>query len=205
MCFGTRLPVVCFRVSENEQGFLVPRKHGKRSQRPFPEDTILSMLWHAHGAATSTAANVYRLSRETVSPFATLLHELRMRHDVRQNELAELIGYDQTYISALEIGSKGPPTAEFVDRLVAGLQLSSSDEMALRNAVADSERKLTLDSDAPEELYRMVAALRRRLPELHPAQARLIREIINLPDVVSRDAPEPVRRLRRRRKMEAPM
>lgn len=118
-----------------------------------------------------------------MSPFATMLNELRTRHDVRQNELAELIGYDQTYISALEIGTKGPPTAEFVDRLVAGLQLSASDESALRAAAAESERKITLDCDAPEEYYHMVAALRRRLPQLHPAQARLTQGLLDLPEV----------------------
>lgn len=112
-----------------------------------------------------------------------MLNELRTRHDVRQNELAELIGYDQTYISALEIGTKGPPTAEFVDRLVAGLQLSASDESALRAAAAESERKITLDCDAPEEYYHMVAALRRRLPQLHPAQARLTQGLLDLPEV----------------------
>lgn len=56
-----------------------------------------------------------------MSPFARQLHELRLRHGIRQNELAELIGYDQTYISALEVGLKGPPTPEFVDKVVATL------------------------------------------------------------------------------------
>lgn len=40
-----------------------------------------------------------------------------MRHGVRQVELAERIGYEQSYISALEAGAKGPPTPEFIDRL----------------------------------------------------------------------------------------
>ena len=29
-----------------------------------------------------------------------------MRHGIQQNELAELIGYDQTYISALEVAER---------------------------------------------------------------------------------------------------
>lgn len=50
-----------------------------------------------------------------MSPFSHFLHELRLRHQIRQAELAELLGYEQSYISALEIGAKGPPTEEFVE------------------------------------------------------------------------------------------
>lgn len=58
-----------------------------------------------------------------MSPFAHLLHNLQMRHNIRQSELAERLGYEQSYISALEIGLKGPPGPDFVDRLIAALEL----------------------------------------------------------------------------------
>lgn len=137
-----------------------------------------------------------------MSPFAHHLHELRMRHGIRQNELAELIGYDQTYISALEVGLKGPPTPEFVDKLVEGLALSRSEEDALRSAAEVSDRKLVLDADTHPEIYLMLAALKRRLRELHPAQARMIRELVDLPDTVRQQEHEPVKRLRRRKTEE---
>lgn len=41
-----------------------------------------------------------------MSPFSHFLHELRMRYDIRQVELAETMGYEQSYISALEVGIK---------------------------------------------------------------------------------------------------
>jgi hypothetical protein len=63
----------------------------------------------------------------SMSPFARQLSEFRMRHGIRQNELAELIGYDQTYISALEVRLKGPPTSEFVDKLVTTLPLTPAE------------------------------------------------------------------------------
>lgn len=125
-----------------------------------------------------------------------------MRHGIRQNELAELIGYDQTYISALEVGLKGPPTPEFVDKLVEGLSLSGSEEAALRGAAEVSDRKLVLDADSHPEIYLMLAALKRRLRELHPAQARMIRELVDLPDTVRQQEQEPVKRLRRRKTEE---
>ncbi|TYK72029.1 helix-turn-helix transcriptional regulator [Comamonas sp. Z1] len=140
-----------------------------------------------------------------MSPFARQLHELRMRHGIRQNELAELIGYDQTYISALEVGLKGPPTIEFVNKLVRTLSLTSSEECELRVAAKASERKLVLEPDAHPDVYWMLDALRQRLDGLHPAQARLIRELLNLPDIVRRQELEPTQRLRRRRNLEAQM
>lgn len=125
-----------------------------------------------------------------------------MRHGIRQNELAELIGYDQTYISALEVGLKGPPTPEFVDKLIEGLALSRAEEAALRSAAEVSDRKLVLDADSHPEIYLMLAALKRRLRELHPAQARMIRELVDLPDTVRQLEHEPVKRLRRRKTEE---
>jgi|SRR5450830_220469 len=140
-----------------------------------------------------------------MSPFARQLSELRMRHGIRQNELAELIGYDQTYISALEVGLKGPPTPEFVDKLVTTLPLTPAEADEIRVAAKASDRKLVLDPGAHPDVYWMLDALRERLDRLHPAQARMIRELLNLPDVVLRKEVEPMQRMRRRKNMEAQM
>lgn len=140
-----------------------------------------------------------------MSPFARQLCELRMRHGIRQNELAELIGYDQTYISALEVGLKGPPTQEFVDKLVRTLPLTHAEAAEIRVAAKASDRKLVLDSDAHPDVYWMLDALRQRLDRLHPAQARMIRELIHLPDIVLREEDESIQRLKRRKKSEAKM
>lgn len=39
-----------------------------------------------------------------MSPFSQFLHDLRMRRRLRQADLADLLGYEQSYISALEVG-----------------------------------------------------------------------------------------------------
>lgn len=67
-----------------------------------------------------------------MSPFSHFLHELRLRHQIRQSELAELLGYEQSYISALEIGAKGPLTEEFVERLIVALSLPPSEQAQVR-------------------------------------------------------------------------
>lgn len=140
-----------------------------------------------------------------MSPFSTLLHSLRMRHGIRQIELAELIGYEQTYISALEVGKKGPPTPEFVDRLIKALMLSAEDGERLREAAEASQRKVIITDDAPEDVYWMLKALRDKLPRLCSRQARVIHEILCMNDGAYSDEPAPIQRLKRRTKSEARM
>lgn len=128
-----------------------------------------------------------------------------MRFGIRQSELAALIEYDQTYISALEVGLKGPPPADFVDRIIAALNLSELEQEDMRAAAAASQRKLVIDRDTPEEVYWMLAALRERLPHLHPAQVRMIREIVDFPDTLGQRKPATITRLKRRKSEEVEM
>lgn len=133
-----------------------------------------------------------------MSPFAHLLHALRLQHGIRQAELATLLGYEQSYISALEVGIKGPPTDEFVDRLVQGLQLTQGDEMRLRDAVSASQRKLVIDRDTPEDGYWLLKELREQFESLSPRQIRMLRDVLQLGQENERAQKDPVRRVPRR-------
>lgn len=141
-----------------------------------------------------------------MSPFSELLYRLRCRHDVRQAELAAKLGYEQSYISALEIGIKGPPTNEFVERLATALPLTPEECRELRTAVDESNRKLVLEGDASSEHFRFVARLRRKLHGATPRQLRLMSEILDMPDVGAAPDERPLPRIKRRRTVtEAPM
>lgn len=128
-----------------------------------------------------------------------------MRHGMRQGDLAEAMGYEQTYISALEIGSKGPPTDEFIERAIKALQLSDAEQADLRSAAAASERRINLRNDMPEALFWMVSELRDHLDTLHPAQVTLIREIIGMRARLAEAPPVELHRLRKRPRSEATM
>lgn len=141
-----------------------------------------------------------------MSPFSHLLRELRMRHNVRQVELAELLGYEQSYISALEVGLKGPPTQEFIERLKAALPLSMNDEQELCTAIEGSQRKLVLEPDTPQDVYWLLKELRDAVPQLSPVHVRMIRDVLSLRGAaVTGGFAEPTGRLRRRTKVEARM
>jgi transcriptional regulator with XRE-family HTH domain len=140
-----------------------------------------------------------------MSPFSQFLHDLRMRRRLRQADLADLLGYEQSYISALEIGLKGPPTNEFLDRLTHVLALSTSERDEMQVASHASQRKLVIDPDAPPDIYWLLADLRGAVDRLSPSQVRIIREVLVMPAVSLEERTEPVRRLKRRKKEEATM
>jgi transcriptional regulator with XRE-family HTH domain len=140
-----------------------------------------------------------------MSPFSHFLHELRLQHQIRQSELAELLGYEQSYISALEVGIKGPPTDEFVKKLITTMALPPSAQLELREAIAASDRKLALPADSPQSVYWMLKRLRDQLDNLHPLQVKMIQDALAMRSSLVEPSPEPVRRLKRRRREEATM
>lgn len=139
-----------------------------------------------------------------MSPFSKFLHDLRVRHGLRQADLAERIGYEQSYISALEVGLKGPPNDEFMDRLAAALSLSEIEQRELRVAANASQRKLVIDADASPEAFWLLTALREGMSRFSPAKMRAIQAVVSMPDVVD-SAQQPMRRVRRRLKEGVPM
>ncbi len=140
-----------------------------------------------------------------MSPFSHFLHELRLQHQIRQSELADLLGYEQSYISALEVGIKGRPTDEFIKKLATTLALPPSVQLELQEIVAASDRKLTLPTDSPQSVYWMLKRLRDQLDNLHPLQVKLIQDALAMRGSLVDPLPEPVRRIKRRRREETTM
>ena len=116
-----------------------------------------------------------------------------------------MLGYEQSYISALEVGIKGPPTEEFVRKLITILDLPLSVQVELKEIVAASDRKLSLPADSPQSYYWMLKELRDQLETLHPLQVKLIQEALAMRGSLVDPQPEPLRRIKRRRREEATM
>lgn len=86
----------------------------------------------------------------------------------------------KSYISALEVGLKGPPTPEFVERIAVALSVSDTEREELSAAAEASQRKLVIEPNAPTEVYRLVNRLRSSLATLTPAQANVISEVLGM-------------------------
>lgn len=135
-----------------------------------------------------------------MSPFSSFLSEIRKVYDLHQRELAEMMGYEQSYLSALECGSKGPPTQEFADKLTKVLELTDGEKVALTEAIEYSQRKVAISTDAPRNLYIVLNELRLRGANLHPAQMDAIIGIMKITDkMAGDDRQERIKRVRNRK------
>ena len=117
-----------------------------------------------------------------MSPFSTYLRTLRRARGLRQVELAHLLGYEASYISALERSQKGPPRKEFIGRLIRGLKLDVSEEAALSQAIDASRRQISLPAQANEQEYALLRQLEPQLGRLHPVQIELIKLVLSMPE-----------------------
>lgn len=140
-----------------------------------------------------------------MSPFADTFYQIRMRYGIRQKELAELMGYEQTFLSTIELNKKGPPNKEFIQRFIQALSLSDSDANQLYEAADASQRKIILSNELHQDVFWMMRDMRARLPELSTVQINLIREILNLKDTLAQIPIETIRPIKRRRNPEAKM
>jgi transcriptional regulator with XRE-family HTH domain len=104
-----------------------------------------------------------------------------MARGLRQKDLAEQMGYEQSYVSALEVGIKGPPTQEFLEKLVGVFSLSDVEAERIRRVANVSARKLTIPADADEQVYRLIHEMRQQKYKLLPSQVFMMLEILNLP------------------------
>ncbi|MDR5170381.1 helix-turn-helix domain-containing protein [Methylobacillus flagellatus] len=129
-----------------------------------------------------------------------------MSRGVRQGELARMLGYEQAYVSALEIGRKGPPSTEFVGKLIKVYDLSSIEQEALHLAVASSERRLVISHDADREVYKTLTELKKYLEKMRPEQLRIIRDVAKLSEeLLETQQKEMPRKIKRRLKTETTM
>jgi transcriptional regulator with XRE-family HTH domain len=133
-----------------------------------------------------------------MTPFGSLLSEIRINHNLRQSDLAVQLGYEQTYLSALELGVKGPPPMAFVHRLAATLNLGPDEVRLLEGALEDSNRHLVIPVEATKLVYEAVNELRRCIGSLHPAQAEMILAILKLPQTLKIPLKPELRKVRRR-------
>lgn len=132
-----------------------------------------------------------------MSPFSTVFRELRASFGMRQAEFASKLGFEQSYVSAIEVGTKGPPNMEFIGRVIAALELEEPWKQKLLEALDESQRKIVLSSDATEDTFKMFNELRRQIDQLHPAQVELMQMALRLPAIMKADS-----RLRHKHKEE---
>lgn len=138
------------------------------------------------------------------TPLGIYLRALRLRAGLRQQELAERVGYDTSHVSGVELGRKNP-SQEFLERFADSLQLAADERADLKRELADSPTSIQLIPDLPTDEYRMYAELSRKLGRLSSGQIALIRAVARIDEELRSQSAFHPPRITRRQKKEAPM
>ncbi|OIQ70083.1 hypothetical protein GALL_483100 [mine drainage metagenome] len=137
------------------------------------------------------------------SPFSVFLKNIRLRNSQRQSEMAEIMGYEQAYISSVELGTK-PPSQGFLDKLSA-IYLNERDQLEMMQELEKSKRRYILPAEVPTETYHLCSELWGKIDRLHPAQIKAMRELLKLDELMADTRRVSTERIRRRAKEESKM
>lgn len=117
-----------------------------------------------------------------LSPFADALRRVRFRKGLRQQDLAQLMGCERSYVSALENDLKQAPPGDFVQRLCEQLQLPAMEADELQLARAKSQRRYLVPPDAPPASFVLVHDLFARLARLSESHLLALQTILDITD-----------------------
>ena len=140
-----------------------------------------------------------------MSPFAECFNKIRLQHGVRQKDLANRMGYEQAYISFIELDVKGPPPEAFIQQFCKVLNLSEVEAEKLYETAEASQRKLEIDGETHPDIFWMLQDIRKNLNSLSTVQIQLIRQILSIKENLKEIPMVEPRRIKRRVRQEVAM
>lgn len=115
-----------------------------------------------------------------MTPFSKLLLDIRQQRGLRQNQMANLLGFEQSYLSALECGHKAPPKKDKLDHLIQKLELKDPDACELRLAAKASAKTIKIPNKVKVQTQEMCRLLEEVLPEISDKQVQIIKLALEL-------------------------
>ncbi len=113
-----------------------------------------------------------------MSPFSIELKKLRMSRNLTQKEAAEALGYEQSYLCALENGKKNAPQVAFINQMEKKLQLNEQEKNLLLDSLQRSCRRFLLPVGVSEQEYELFNELKNHWGSLSEAQVNLIKLVL---------------------------
>lgn len=114
-----------------------------------------------------------------MTPFGRFMRNLRMERGLLLKDDADKLGVTSAYLSALEHGKKGPPSAALISKLENILKLSTEQRKELRRAARDSVSAMDIPSKSTPFAFETANAFARKLPNLSEQQLRKIRSVLD--------------------------
>ena len=114
-----------------------------------------------------------------MTPFGVKLRDWRHRKNRTLHQQAEALGVSSAYLSALEIGTRGRPSAVLVDQICMWLGLIWDDAEELKKLAALSHPKPTINArgHSAEAIY-MVNFLAQNIDRLSVADCCAVTDVI---------------------------
>ena|SRR6266540_4336899 len=117
-----------------------------------------------------------------MSPFGRFMRHIRTERGLLLKDIAEMLGVTSAYLSALEHGRKGAPSATLISKLEDSLKLDAEQRKELRRAARDSTSSVAIPSKSTPYAFETANAFVRKLPDLTEDQLRRIRTIVEQDD-----------------------
>lgn len=118
-----------------------------------------------------------------MSPFAITLKTLRLNRNLRQKDAADLLGYEQSFVSGLERGLKSPPKNGFINQVAIKYQLTEVELEALTCAMCQSKRNYSIPKGASLDAYEIFRELEKQINKLGQNQLKLIKLALGIEDL----------------------
>jgi transcriptional regulator with XRE-family HTH domain len=114
-----------------------------------------------------------------MTPFGLFMRTLRLERGLLLKDVADLMEVSSAYLSALEHGTKGVPSADFVSKLENKLKLNAEQRSQLRRAVRDSATHLAIPPKSTPLGFQAAHAFARKLPNLSERQLRQVLDMLD--------------------------
>lgn len=98
---------------------------------------------------------------------------------ITQDQLAQKLGVDASYVNRIEKGKKSPGNLRFLENLAECLELSADETTTLFTAAKLSQRVVRMPANLSPKGYALVANLVSGITELNDAQLSLLETMIN--------------------------
>lgn len=115
-----------------------------------------------------------------MTPFSTFLIKFRQERGLRQNQMASLLGVEQSYLSALESGQKPPPRKVKLDYIAQKLELNETQTQDLALAAKISEKTIKIPKTVKLQTQEMCHLFQMVLPQISDKQVQIIRLALEL-------------------------
>jgi transcriptional regulator with XRE-family HTH domain len=115
-----------------------------------------------------------------MTPFGESLEKFRRDKNLKQIELARLVGIEPSYVSLMERGYKGPPSADVLKRIAVALKLKNHEVQKLQRDAEISESNFKIPLSTSRAEFELLHRLKVHLGSLNEKQVLIMNTVLDM-------------------------